>query len=45
VILVKQSLPFEHLGASSDRKASADGYSDADSDPPSRFGDDLGPLG
>jgi hypothetical protein len=46
VILVKQSLPFEHLGAPEKRAAApATGYSDSDADTPSTYGDDLGPLG
>jgi eukaryotic-like serine/threonine-protein kinase len=46
VILVKQSLPFEHLGAPEKRAAApATGYSDSDADIPSTYGDDLGPLG
>jgi nucleotide-binding universal stress UspA family protein len=46
VILVKQSLPFAHLGGDTEREtASTSGYSDSDADSPSVFGDDLGPLG
>jgi eukaryotic-like serine/threonine-protein kinase len=46
VILVKQSLPFAHLGGDTERDATpASGYSDSDADQPSVFGDDLGPLG
>jgi K+-sensing histidine kinase KdpD len=46
VILVKQSLPFEHLGAPEKRaSAQATGYSDSDADRPSTYGDGLGPLG
>ncbi|MEY4345359.1 MAG: hypothetical protein RL032_1191 [Pseudomonadota bacterium] len=46
VILVKQSLPFEHLGAPEKRaSAQVTGYSDSDADSPSTYGDDLGPLG
>jgi nucleotide-binding universal stress UspA family protein len=46
VILVKQSLPFEHLGQTAEReKSSGTGYSDSDTESPSVFGDDLGPLG
>jgi serine/threonine protein kinase len=46
VILVKQSLPFQHLGGDSGREtAPTSGYSDSDADSPSVFGDDLGPLG
>jgi hypothetical protein len=45
VILVKQRLPFELLGASSASPAHG-GYSDAGSDhTPALYGDDLGPLG
>jgi nucleotide-binding universal stress UspA family protein len=46
VILVKQSLPFEHLGAPEKRaSAQVTGYSDSDADSPSTYGDDLRPLG
>jgi serine/threonine protein kinase len=45
IILVKQALPFEQLGAASDNERSGTDYSDSDSDVASRFGDDLGPLG
>ncbi len=44
VILVKQALPFAHLGGSSSGSATA-GYSDSGTDAPSQYGDDLGPLG
>ena len=48
VILVKQALPFEHLGATGrDRGTTDEAAPKADSDGthPSLFGDDLGPLG
>jgi len=46
VILVKQSLPFAHLGAPAERESSPTaGYSDSDADTPSQFGNDSGPLG
>jgi nucleotide-binding universal stress UspA family protein len=46
VILVKQSLPFAHLGAPAERENSPTaGYSDSDADTPSQFGNDVGPLG
>jgi serine/threonine protein kinase len=46
VILVKQALPFEHLGAAEKREsAHTSAYSDSDADTPSTYGDDLGPLG
>jgi K+-sensing histidine kinase KdpD len=50
IILVKQSLPFELLGASTGDSAPASGskgYSDSDSDAADKalYGDDLGPLG
>jgi serine/threonine protein kinase len=48
VILVKQSLPFEHLGdQTTQRDAPVGGYSDSDSDSrqTALYGDDLGPLG
>ena len=46
LILVKQALPFEHLGADARTTASA-GYSDSDAESGglSGYGDDLGPLG
>lgn len=46
IILVKQALPFEHLGADGQAR-SAGGYSDSDSESDSSpgFGNDLGPLG
>ncbi|MDT7519211.1 bifunctional serine/threonine-protein kinase/universal stress protein [Rhodoferax sp. TBRC 17660] len=46
LILVKQALPFEHLGADVRTTASA-GYSDSDAESGglSGYGDDLGPLG
>lgn len=44
VILVKQALPFAHLGGSGSASA-ASGYSDSGTDTPSQYGDDLGPLG
>lgn len=43
IILVKQALPFAHLGSSSQPAVS--GYSDSGTDVPSQYGDDLGPLG
>jgi serine/threonine protein kinase len=42
IILVKQTLPFELLGARQSQDGS-EGYSDAGSE--SRFGDDMGPIG
>ena len=48
VILVKQALPFEHLGAPAHPPATAqaaDAQAKADGTHPSLFGDDLGPLG
>jgi serine/threonine protein kinase len=46
IILVKQALPFAHLGEQAPAAASTTGgYSDSDADIPSTFGDDLGPLG
>jgi serine/threonine protein kinase len=48
IILVKQALPFELLGAKTERHSSdAGGYSDSDADSKqaSLYGDDLGPLG
>jgi serine/threonine protein kinase len=46
VILVKQALPFEHLGVAEKRaSARSSNYSDSDADSPSTYGDDLGPLG
>jgi serine/threonine protein kinase len=46
VILVKQSVPFEHLGEQTERdKPATSGYSDSDTESPSVYGDDLGPLG
>jgi serine/threonine protein kinase len=48
IILVKQALPFEHLGdKNAHRDAPVGGYSDSDSDSkqPALYGDDLGPLG
>jgi len=48
IILVKQALPFEHLGGKGAAHEGG-GYSDSDSDAhgdgPSGYGDDLGPLG
>lgn len=44
IILVKQSLPFELLGASS-AASNARSYSDSDAEVHSRFGDDAGPIG
>jgi len=44
VVLVKQSLPFELLGASASTN-NASGYSDSGTDGASLYGDDLGPLG
>lgn len=48
IILVKQALPFEHLGGKGGAHEGG-GYSDSDSDAhgdsPSGYGDDLGPLG
>jgi len=44
IILVKQALPFAHLGGSSG-PATSGGYSDSGADAPSQYGDDLGPLG
>ena len=48
IILVKQALPFEHLGEQQAHGGSqAGGYSDSDSDSQQSqlYGDDLGPLG
>jgi nucleotide-binding universal stress UspA family protein len=49
LILVKQSLPFEHLHGAQSTAAGQSGqsYSDSGSDAnqPSGYGDDLGPLG
>jgi len=46
IILVKQALPFERLGEKSPGgSGQSGGYSDSDSDQPSVYGDDLGPLG
>jgi nucleotide-binding universal stress UspA family protein len=46
VILVKQSVPFAHLGAPAKQEhGTAAGYSDSDADTPSQFGNDMGPLG
>jgi serine/threonine protein kinase len=45
VVLVKQALPFEQLGSSASPAKSSSGYSDSDSDGPSSFGDDPGPIG
>ncbi|MGI9135234.1 MAG: serine/threonine protein kinase [Rhodoferax sp.] len=48
IILVKQALPFELLGAHDTRQADRNGGysdSDADTDPISEFGDDPGPIG
>jgi serine/threonine protein kinase len=46
VILVKQSLPFAHLGVPAEReRGPTAGYSDSDADTPSQFGNDLGPIG
>ena len=46
VILVKQSVPFAHLGASPKQEhGTAAGYSDSDADTPSQFDNDMGPLG
>jgi nucleotide-binding universal stress UspA family protein len=45
VILVKQALPFEQLASATAPSKTSSGYSDSDSDGPSSFGDDLGPLG
>jgi nucleotide-binding universal stress UspA family protein len=46
IILVKQSLPFSQLGNSESKKdAHGRGYSDSDTEVPTGYGDDLGPLG
>jgi nucleotide-binding universal stress UspA family protein len=45
VVLVKQALPFEQLGAQNGHPAPGGGYSDSDSDAMTGFGDDPGPLG
>jgi len=46
IILVKQALPFERLGEKPPGgSGQSGGYSDSDSDQPSVYGDDLGPLG
>jgi nucleotide-binding universal stress UspA family protein len=45
VVLVKQALPFQQLGSSASPAKSSSGYSDSDSDGPSSFGDDPGPIG
>jgi nucleotide-binding universal stress UspA family protein len=45
IILVKQALPFEQLGGSTEN-GGAQGYSDSDADAGNPlYGDDLGPLG
>jgi len=46
VVLVKQALPFERLAEQPPQGSdNAQGYSDSDTEGPSRFGDDAGPLG
>ena len=46
VVLVKQALPFERLAEQPSKGSdSAQSYSDSDTEGPSRFGDDAGPLG
>jgi serine/threonine protein kinase len=45
VILVKQALPFAQLGSATVASKASSGYSDSDSDGPSSFGDDPGPMG
>jgi nucleotide-binding universal stress UspA family protein len=46
VILVKQTVPFELLGANhADANSATAGYSDSGSEGTSLYGDDLGPLG
>jgi serine/threonine protein kinase len=45
VILVKQALPFAQLGSATVAAKASSGYSDSDSDGPSSFGDDPGPMG
>ncbi len=46
VVLVKQALPFAHLGEVEHKRHASDrGYSDSDAERPSSFGDDPGPIG